>query len=106
VLAECGADVTLAASAREAMEQLRAIRPHILVSDIGMPGEDGYDLLRQVRARLSASELPAAALTAFARSEDRKRALLAGFQTHVAKPVDPSERVAVVASLAGRTGRL
>ena len=75
------------------------------VSDVGMPEEDGYDLLRQVRARFSASDLPAAALTAFARSEDRKRALLAGFQTHVAKPVDPSELVAVVASLAGRTGR-
>ena len=77
----------------------------MLVSDVGMPEEDGYDLLRQVRAELSASQLPAAALTAFARAEDRKRALLAGFQTHVAKPVDPSELVAVVASLAGRTGR-
>jgi CheY-like chemotaxis protein len=105
VLAESGALVALAASAREAMEQLRAFRPHVLISDVGMPEEDGYDLLRQVRAELSASQLPAAALTAFARAEDRKRALLAGFQTHVAKPVDPSERVAVVASLAGRTGR-
>jgi PAS domain S-box-containing protein len=105
VLAECGAEVTLAGSAREAIEQLKAFRPDILVSDIGMPGEDGYDLLRHVRALHSATELPAAALTAFARAEDRKRALLAGFQTHVAKPVDPAELVAVVASLAGRTGR-
>ena len=105
VLAESGALVALAASAREAMEQLCAFRPHVLVSDVGMPEEDGYDLLRQVRAELSASQLPAAALTAFARAEDRKRALMAGFQTHVAKPVDPSELVAVVASLAGRTGR-
>jgi CheY-like chemotaxis protein len=69
-----------------------------------MPEDDEYDLLRQVRAELSASESPAA-LTAFARAEDRKRALLAGFQTHVTKPLDPSELVAVVASLAGRTGR-
>jgi PAS domain S-box-containing protein len=105
VLAECGAEVALAGSVREAIDQLKAFRPDILVSDVGMPGEDGYDLLRQVRTVHSASELPAAALTAFARPEDRKRALLAGFQTHVAKPVDPAELVAVVASLAGRTGR-
>ena len=105
VLAECGAEVGLAGSVREAIDQLKAFRPDILVSDVGMPGEDGYDLLRHVRTVHSASELPAAALTAFARPEDRKRALLAGFQTHVAKPVDPAELVAVVASLAGRTGR-
>ena len=69
-----------------------------------MPGEDGYDFIRQVRARRHSRDLPAAALTAFARAEDRKQALLAGFQTHLAKPVDPDELVAVVASLAGRTG--
>ena len=79
-------------------------RPDILVSDIGMPDQDGYDLIRQVRGRVAAKTLPAVALTAFARSEDRRRALLAGFQTHVAKPVDPAELVAVVASLVERTG--
>ncbi len=104
VLRRSAADVTTASSVREAMAQIRLAKPDILVSDVGMPEEDGYELLRQVRATMSASDLPAAALTAFVRAEDRKRALLAGFQTHVAKPVDPSELVAVVASLAGRTG--
>ena len=70
-----------------------------------MPEQDGYDFIRQVRASYSAKEIPAAALTAFARTEDRKRALLAGFQTHIAKPVDPAELTAAVASLAGRTGK-
>ena len=79
-------------------------RPDVIVSDVGMPEADGYDLIRQVRARHSPKEIPAIALTAFARPEDRKRALLAGFQSHVAKPVDPAELVAAVASLAGRTG--
>ena len=79
---------------------------NVLVSDIGLPDADGYDLIREVRARgFSAKDLPAVALTAFARSEDRRRALLAGFQVHVAKPVDPDELVAVVASLVGRTGQ-
>jgi PAS domain S-box-containing protein len=105
VLEERGAEVLAASSAREAIEFLKTFQPNMLVSDVGMPTEDGYDLLRQVRIRFSAAELPAAALTAFARSDDRKRALLAGFQTHVAKPVDPSELVAVVASLTGRTGK-
>ena len=69
-----------------------------------MPEQDGYDLIRRVRANPATKEIPAAALTAFARPEDRKRSLLAGFQTHVAKPVDPAELKAVVASLAFRTG--
>jgi CheY-like chemotaxis protein len=69
-----------------------------------MPEQDGYDSLRSVRIRgKSSTQVPAAALTAFARSEDRRRAMLAGFQTHIAKPVDPAELLAVVASLAGRT---
>ena len=77
-----------------------------MVSDIGMPGEDGYDLIREVRA-LTAEDcgrVPAVALTAFARSEDRQRALLAGYQLHVAKPVEPSELLTVCASLVGRIG--
>jgi CheY-like chemotaxis protein len=83
-------------------------RPHVLVSDIGMPGMDGYELLRRVRALGEArgGRLPAIALTAFARSEDRTRALRAGFQVHVSKPVEPSELVATVASIVGRTGEV
>jgi PAS domain S-box-containing protein len=104
VLTACGAEVAEAASAAEALRLIESSSPDILVSDIGMPNVDGYDLIRQVRTRLAAKALPAAALTAFARSEDRRRALLAGFQTHVAKPVDPAELVAVVASLVERTG--
>lgn len=105
VLSGCRAEVRVAGSVAEALVVLARFRPHVLVSDIGMPNEDGYDLIRQVRSGgRTAAQMPAVALTAFARSEDRKRALLAGFQTHVAKPVDPQELVAVVASLAGRTG--
>jgi PAS domain S-box-containing protein len=104
VLADCNAEVAVAASADEAMKLVESFRPDILVSDIGMPDQDGYDLIRHVRSRVAAKTLPAVALTAFARSEDRRRALLAGFQTHVAKPVDPAELVAVVASLVERTG--
>ena len=107
VLAESGAEVRIAAKVAEALPILDKFRPDVLVSDIGMPEEDGYDLIRQIRAGgRTARWLPAVALTAFARAEDRTRAMLAGFQTHVSKPVDPAELVAVVASLAGRTGGL
>ena len=95
---------TLAASAAEALELVEGFRPDVIVCDIGMPETDGYDLIRRVRAVYSARQVPALALTAFARMEDRKRALLAGFQTHIAKPVDPAELTAAVASLACRTG--
>jgi CheY-like chemotaxis protein len=104
VLADCGAEVATAESAAQALELVETFRPDILVSDVGMPDQDGYDLIRRVRSRVAAKTLPAVALTAFARSEDRRRALIAGFQTHVAKPVDPAELVAVVASLVERTG--
>ncbi len=105
VLAECEAEVMLAGSAAEALIQVDRFRPDVLLSDVGMPDEDGYDLIRKIRARFSANEIPAAALTAFARTEDRRRALRAGFQIHLAKPVDPDELIAVVARLSGRTGR-
>lgn len=104
VLEACGARVLLASSAAEALGLATSERPDMIVSDIGMPGEDGYDFIRRLR-QLSAEEggrTPAAALTAFARAEDRTRALRAGFQTHVAKPVEPTELTAVVASLASR----
>jgi signal transduction histidine kinase/CheY-like chemotaxis protein len=106
VLAECDAEVFTASTAAEALALIERERPDILLSDIGMPTMDGYQLLRQVRM-LGASkggQLPAIALTAFARSEDRTRALRAGFLVHVSKPVEPSELVATVASVAGRTG--
>jgi CheY-like chemotaxis protein len=76
------------------------------VSDIAMPEQDGVDLIRQVRARgHHAKDLPAIALTAFAQQDAQRRALLAGFQLHVPKPVDPHELTMIIASLAGRTGQ-
>ena len=104
VLEDCGAKVLMATSAREALELLVRDRPDMLLSDIGMPGEDGYELIRKVRAIApdAGGRTPAAALTAFARAEDRTRALRAGYQTHLAKPVEPAELTAVVASLATR----
>ena len=93
-----------AASAGEALEALRRRRPDVLVCDIGMPGEDGYALLARVRD-LTAEEgglVPAVALTAYARADDRRRALAAGYQAHLAKPVDPDELISLVARMAGR----
>jgi len=106
VLADCGAEVLTVASAGEALVVVETERPHVLLSDIGMPDIDGFELLRRVRALGPArgGKLPAIALTAFARSEDRTRALRAGFLVHVAKPVEPAELVATVAAVAGRTG--
>ncbi len=104
VLERCGADVTAVGSVADALAAFRRRRPDVLLSDIGMPGEDGYSLIRKVRA-LPESEggrIPAAALTAFARVEDRMRVLRAGFQIHLPKPIEPAELVAVVANLAGR----
>ncbi len=106
VLSECRAQVLVAANAQQAMEQLLSGRPHVLVSDIGMPQSDGFALLRRVRA-LPADQgghVPAVALTAFARPEDRARALHAGFAAHLTKPLNPAELLAAVASAAGRAG--
>jgi CheY-like chemotaxis protein len=100
VLSQWGAEVRTSASTSEALEALEHWRPDVLVSDIGMPGEDGYALIHKVRERCKG--IPAAALTAYAREDDRKRALAAGYQIHVAKPVGPAELVATVADLAGR----
>jgi signal transduction histidine kinase/ActR/RegA family two-component response regulator len=101
ILRDRGADVQVALSGAEALNLLARARPDVLVSDIGMPGMDGYALIREIRGRASAGEppLPAIALTAFARSEDRTRALLAGFQAHIAKPVNSTELVATIARL-------
>jgi PAS domain S-box-containing protein len=107
LLESCAAQVLAAASAREALALLRQEKPHVLVSDIGMPHEDGYWLIEQVRslAPEEGGAIPALALTALARAEDRLRALRAGFQAHTAKPVETVELIYVVAGLAGRTGR-
>jgi CheY-like chemotaxis protein len=104
ILEERGAAVRTAASAKEAIEVLRTDPPDVVLSDIGMAENDGYEFISWVRG-LPAEKgglTPAAALTAFARSEDRQRVLIAGFQSHIAKPVEPSELITVVASLAGR----
>ncbi|HEX8465169.1 MAG TPA: PAS domain S-box protein [Abditibacterium sp.] len=104
VLERCGARVSAAASAAAALDALRTLRPDVLVSDIGMPDEDGYSLIKRVRALPSAEggQTPAAALTAFARVEDRIKALRSGFQIHLPKPVEPLELASVIANLAGR----
>lgn len=101
VLAQCNATITTAASAAEGLQAVKDGRPDAIISDIGMPGEDGYEFLAKLR-RLSDAEggdTPAVALTAFARSEDRRRALMAGFQMHLPKPVEPAELMAVVSNL-------
>jgi signal transduction histidine kinase/CHASE3 domain sensor protein/ActR/RegA family two-component response regulator len=107
LLEDAGARTQIASSAGEALQLLeQGFVPDIIVSDIGMPDQDGYDFMQQVRCMSGeVADVPAAALTALARLEDRKRALMAGYQTHLAKPVDPAELVATVASLTGRTGR-
>jgi PAS domain S-box-containing protein len=102
VLAQRGAQVTAASSAAEALACVERETPDVLLSDIGMPGMDGYALIRELRERPSARGIPAAALTAYAHADDRGQAIAAGYQLHVAKPVEPAELVAVVASLAGR----
>ncbi len=104
VLEDCGANVLTASSAEEALELVQSYKPNVVVSDIGMPGKDGYDFIRTLRGLPSdmGGNIPAAAVTAFARFEDRIRALRCGYQTHVAKPIEPAELIAVVASLAGR----
>src|SRR5262249_3362187 len=105
LLGERGAKVIAVGTGAEALRALEADRPDVLLSDIEMPDQDGYALTRAVRARPPdrGGRIPAAALTAYARTEDRMQALLAGFHLHTPKPVDPAELAAVVASLAGRT---
>jgi CheY-like chemotaxis protein len=106
MLEDCNAQVQTASSANEGLQMLSVFCPDVLISDIGMPGQDGYEFIRRVRSMgTSQDTIPAAALTAFARSEDRIRALVAGYQVHVPKPVQPAELVATVASLANRKPR-
>jgi CheY-like chemotaxis protein len=100
VLEQFGAQPRAAGSVAEAMKALEELRPDVLVSDIGMPGEDGYVLLRKLRmleAQRGWPSVPAVALTAYARGEDRRRALLSGFRMHVPKPVEPIELAEAIA---------
>lgn len=107
ILKQNGAEVFAASSTSEALDILKKHKPDVVVSDIEMPGEDGYRLIFKLRALEAehGGRTPAAALTAYARTEDRVRALSAGYQIHVPKPVEPNELVTVVASLAGRTAK-
>ena len=104
ILGEAGAEVITAAGAQSGLELVTRWKPDVLISDIGMPGEDGYDLIRKVRALSpdQGGQVRAIALTAFARTQDRLKVLSAGYHTHVPKPVEPVELATVVASLAKR----
>jgi signal transduction histidine kinase/ActR/RegA family two-component response regulator len=104
LLESCGAEVRVAGSAAQALQTLDVWKPDVLISDIAMPEEDGYALITKIRARSPehGGDIPAAALTAYAKIEDRVKILAAGFQMYLSKPADPSELIAVVASLAVR----
>jgi CheY-like chemotaxis protein len=104
MLKMAGAEVTAVESAAEALDALRERSPDVLVSDIGLPNEDGYSLITKIRNRPASQggNVPALAISAYAREEDRMRALAAGFQIHVSKPFEPAEVVAAVGGLAGR----
>lgn len=101
ILVESGAEVTTAPSADLALRALQQRPQHVLISDIGMPGCDGYELIHAVR-RSHDANIRAAALTAYARPEDRARALSAGYEAHIAKPVEPLMLIDAVARLVGR----
>jgi PAS domain S-box-containing protein len=107
-LTQDGAEVRTVTSAAEALDILSQWQPEVLVSDIGMPGEDGYKLIRQVRALPAdrGGQVPAVALTGYARLEDQRRALAAGYQIFVPKPVELDELASEIARLAGRTGKI
>jgi CheY-like chemotaxis protein len=102
LLETCRSRVVVAASVGEAFAALEHEVPDVIVSDIGMPGESGYDLIRRLRALPPerGGNVPAAALTAYARAEDRRKILDAGYTMHIPKPVNPAEFVAVIAALA------
>ena len=106
ILQVAGAEVTGVDSAADALAALNASRPNVIIADIGMPQMDGFQFVAQLRqsSDVSLRDIPVAALTAYARSEDRAKALRSGFQIHLAKPIDPAELMAAVAALAKRTG--
>jgi CheY-like chemotaxis protein len=105
ILEESGCIVAIAKSIDEALQHLADETFDVVISDIGMPGGDGFQFMRQMReadAAQSRKKIPSIALTAYARPEDRRRVLMAGYQAHIAKPVERGELLAVIASLAGR----
>ena len=105
VLIQCEAEVATVTSAAEALQEIGRQKPDVLVSDLGMPDQDGYELIKKVREMEAAQNdiaTPALALTAYAKAEDRVRSLAAGYQVHLSKPVEPAEFLLVVANLAGR----
>jgi len=103
ILARLGAEARECVTASEGLKVVQEWRPHVLISDIEMPGEDGYTFIRKVRALdfTNGGKTPALALTAYGRVEDRLRTLSAGYNMHAPKPVDPAELGVIVASLAG-----
>ncbi|HEY8507035.1 MAG TPA: response regulator, partial [Steroidobacteraceae bacterium] len=107
LLEDRGARVVMAVDADQALDSLQTDAVDILLSDIGMAGADGYQLIQQVRALPDEriARIPAIAVTAYARAEDRRKMLLAGFQMHISKPVEPQELIAGIASLIGLTRR-
>jgi CheY-like chemotaxis protein len=106
-LAQHGAKVTSVTNAEDALKALGQDTFDVLISDIGMPKMDGYELIQRIRQQEEGTDkrIPAVALTAYARVQDRMQAIMAGFSTHIAKPVEANELVTVVASLAGRLGK-
>ncbi|HKS27943.1 MAG TPA: ATP-binding protein [Pyrinomonadaceae bacterium] len=108
VLQRSRAEVAAASSVDEALDELESFRPHIIVSDIGMPGRDGYELVRSLRALPPerGGQLPAVALTAYARAEDERRAIREGFQMHVPKPFEPPELLSIIVSLCKAGGEM
>jgi CheY-like chemotaxis protein len=105
ILQSAGAQVTGVDSAAEALERLTVWQPDVIIADIAMPHMDGFQFVAKLRqsSDVGLREVPVAALTAYARSEDRARALRSGFQLHLAKPIDPEELIAAAAALTKRT---
>ncbi|HEY6119839.1 MAG TPA: response regulator, partial [Pyrinomonadaceae bacterium] len=104
-LTQCEAQVTAVSSATEAIDALKLQQPDVLISDIAMPGRDGYELIREIRSSKLEAErsVPAVAITAYAKDEDRRKALAAGYQQYVAKPVEFSELISAITKVAKRT---
>jgi CheY-like chemotaxis protein/anti-sigma regulatory factor (Ser/Thr protein kinase) len=107
ILSAAGADVHIAVSAEDALEAIGRVKPHVLLADLGMPRVDGFELIQRVRASddPAVRDVVAAALTAYARSEDRAKALRSGYEIHLSKPIDPAELVATMAALSRRALR-
>jgi CheY-like chemotaxis protein len=102
ILEQFGAEATAVGSAREALDEIGRRLPHVLLSDVAMPGENGYALIRRIRTTLNADSLPAAAVSAYVDGDSRAQALDAGFQTYLSKPIEPALLATTVATLIHR----